>query len=124
MQFRAVGAFDAADIMAGGQRLGAQLARRVHQVGELHPLVAAHAGDRRFAARIGVGEILDHALAEAAFVIEHIMGDADASRRRAWRRRCPAPAQQAPFLAGSVSGIELQRDADHVVALALAAAPR
>ena len=29
------------------------------------------------------------------------------------------PAQQAPFFFCTVSGIELQRDADHVIALAL-----
>ena len=77
MQFGAVRAFDPADIMAGGQRLGAKFARRVHQVGELDFLIAADAGNRGFAPGIGVGEILDHIFAEAAFVIEHIMGNAE-----------------------------------------------
>ena len=104
--------------MAGGQRLGAQLARRVHQIGEFHFLVAADAGDRRFAARIGVGEILDHVLAEAAFVIQHIMRECRGSRRRAWRHRYPGRRSRR-LSSSAPCRIKLQRDADHVIALAL-----
>ena len=76
VQLRAVRPRDAPDIMAGGEAVGAEIAGEAHQVGELHPLVAADAGDRRAPARIFVGEALDHALAEPALIIEHIMGDA------------------------------------------------
>ena len=76
MQFGAVRAFDTADIMAGGERVGAHLPGRHQQVGEFHPLVAADARHRRFAARIGIGEIGDHFLAEAGLVIEDVMRNA------------------------------------------------
>ena len=68
---------DAPHIMAGRQAIGAELAREGDQVGELHALVAQRAGHGRPPARIFVGEAVDHAVAEAAFVIEHIMGDAE-----------------------------------------------
>ena len=67
MKLRAIRAFDAADIMAGGQRFGAQFARRLQQIGELHFLIAAHAGDRRLAPRIGIGEIRDHVACGSGF---------------------------------------------------------
>ena len=118
MQFRAVRALDAADIMAGGQRFGAQLARRLHQVGEFHFLVAADAGDRRFAPRIGVGEILDHVLAKAAFVIQHIMRNAD-GLGHALGVVDILPGAAGAFLLLHRVGIKLQRDAHHVIALAL-----
>ena len=91
-----VGPTDAADIVAGGHGLGAQVAGDVQQVAELHRLIAADAGDRRLAAQIGVGELLDHRVAEAAFVVEHIVRDAQrlGRRRASWMSW---PAQQAPF---------------------------
>ncbi len=63
--------------MAGREAIGAEIAGEAEQIGELHPLVAADAGDRRAPARIFVGEALDHAVAEAAFIVEDIMGDAE-----------------------------------------------
>ena len=64
-------------IMAGGEAIGAELAREGDQVDELHALVARRARHRRPAVRIFVDEAVDHAFAEAAFVIEHVMGDAE-----------------------------------------------
>ena len=104
--------------MAGGQCLGAQLARRIHQIGELHFLVAAHAGDRRLAARIGIGEILDHVLAEAAFVIQHIMRNADGFGD-AFGVVDILPGTAGAFFLLHRVRIELQGDADHVIALTL-----
>ena len=43
-------------------------------------LVAGDAGDRRLALRITAGEAVDHLLAEALFVIEHIMRDVELRR--------------------------------------------
>ena len=77
MQLRARSPHHAAHIMAGRKRLGAEIARHRQHVAEFHALIAAHAGDRRFAAQIAVGKIVHHALREPAFVIEHVMGDAD-----------------------------------------------
>ena len=70
-------AHNAPHIMAGGEAIGAKLAREGDQVGELHPLVAQAAWHRRPARRIFVGEAVDHAGPEAAFIVEHIMGDAE-----------------------------------------------
>jgi hypothetical protein len=90
----AVRAGDAADVMAGGEAVGAEVAGEAQQVGELHPLVARDAGDRRAAPGIFVGEALDHAVAEPALIIEDVMGDAELrrDRLRVWMSR---PAQQA-----------------------------
>ena len=64
--------------MAGGERVGAEVARGVEQVGELHPLVAAHARHGGEATTVGVHEIVDDRGSESALVVEHIMWDAEA----------------------------------------------
>ena len=64
--------------MSGGEAIGAQLAGEGDQVDELHALVAGGARHRRSALRIFVDEAVDHPFAEAAFIIEHVMGDAEA----------------------------------------------
>src|SRR3546814_20607 len=45
------------NIVAGRQAVGAEVARGRQQVAELDRLVAAHAGDRRLAAQVAVGEV-------------------------------------------------------------------
>ncbi len=109
----------AAHIVAGGQGRGAQVAGHLQQVAELDRLVAAHAGDRRLAAQIGVGEILDHRVAEAAFVVEHIVGDADGLGGGAGVEDVLAGAAGALLLHRRAMVVELQGDADHVIAGAL-----
>ena len=84
---RAVGA--AADVVAGGQRIGAELARGLQKVGELDGLVAGHARDRRLAGDIALGERVDHRLAEPLLVVEHVMRNAERLGRRAAHRRYP-----------------------------------
>ena len=86
------------------------------QVAELDPLVAADARHRGFAAAIGFGEILDHRGAKAAFVIEHVMGDAEPAGDRgrvidvaAGAARSLTPERRAVI-------VELQGDADHLKA--------
>ena len=71
-----VRAFDAADIVPGGEAIGPQLARHPQQIGELGPHVAAYARHRGAAGEIVIGEPLDHVLAKDALVIEHVMRDA------------------------------------------------
>ena len=82
--------------MPGGQRRGAEIARRFQQVAELDPLIAADARDRRLAAAVAVDEILDDCGAKPALVIEHIMRDAEplGDARASWMSW---PAQQAPL---------------------------
>src|SRR5579864_704262 len=114
MQLRSVGANDAPRIMAGGQRAGAQVARHRQQIAELHRLVAADARHRRRAGEIGIGEIVDHVGAEALFVIEHVMRDAE--RLGDTRRVVDVLAGAACALAagGLAVVVELERDADDV----------
>ena len=61
-------------IMAGRQAIGAELPREGDQIGELHALVAQRARDRCAAFSIFVDEPIDHTFAEAAFVIEDVVG--------------------------------------------------
>ena len=100
--------------MAGREAIGAEFARQREQVGELHPLVAADAGDRRPPARIFVGEPLDHPLAEAAFIVEDIMGDAEPVGDGA----CVADVLAGAAGAGAPDRlamiVELQRHPDHL----------
>ena len=103
-------------VVAGGERVRPQIAGDVQQIAELDALVAAHAGDRRLAAQVRVGEILDHRLAEAGLVVEHVVTDAEP---------VGDPAGVVDVLAGATGAgpsplgarrIELQRDADDLVA--------
>ncbi len=66
-----------AHVVAGGQRVGAELARGLQQVGELDGLVARDAGDRRLAGHVALRERIDHRLAEALFVVEHVVRNAE-----------------------------------------------
>ena len=75
---RAVGA--RADVVAGGQSVGAEVLRGGQKVGKLDRLVAGNAGNRRFAGDIALGEGIDDRLAEALFIVEHVMGDAERIR--------------------------------------------
>ena len=75
---RAVSAIGAgADIMPGGQRIGAELLGGRQKIGELDRLVAGDARNRRFAGDVALGEGVDHRLAEALLVVEHIMRNAE-----------------------------------------------
>ena len=77
VQLGSVRSGHAPDVMAGGQAVGAEIAGKGEQVGELHRLVARNAGDGSPAPRIFVGEALDDAVAEAGLVIEDVMGDSE-----------------------------------------------
>ncbi len=101
-------------IMAGGEAIGAEIAGEAQQVGELHPLVARDAGDRRAAARIFVGEALDHAVAEAAFIIEDVMGDAEPLGDRARVVNVAAGAAALRPTDRRAMIVELKRDSDHL----------
>src|SRR5579864_3238209 len=71
-------ALNAADIVSRRQRGRAKLVRGLHQIGELYPLIATHAGDRRFTPRVGLREVGHHALLEALLIVENVVGDAEA----------------------------------------------
>ena len=104
--------------MAGRQEVGAEVPRRLEQVGEFHLLVAGDAGDRRLAADIGARERLDHLLAKALLVVEHVMGNAEARRDVAGVVDVLAGAAGALAVRRLAMIVELHRHADDVVALA------
>ncbi len=105
--------------MAGRQHLGAELARGVEQVVELDRHVAVDAGHRRLARDVALGEAVDHRLLEAALVVEHVMRNADPVGDRARVVDVLAGAAGALAVGRRAVVVELQRDADHVVALGL-----
>ncbi len=102
--------------MAGRHGVGVELACRRQEVGELDRLVAGDAGDRRLAARIALGERLDHRLAEARLVVEHVMRDAELGGDLAGVVDVLAGAAGAGAVRGGAVVVELQRHADDVVA--------
>src|SRR3546814_2689882 len=75
VQFRPPRTNDAPHIMAGDETIRPQILRDLQKIGELHRLVAAHAGNRSPSRQIAFGEIVHHLRAEAAFIIQHIMRD-------------------------------------------------
>ncbi len=117
VQFRAMRADLALDVVPGGHAVGLEVLRGLQQVLELHPLVAADAGHRRRPGEVAVGEFVDHRLAEGVLVVENVM-------RKAHLLGHPAGVVDvAPGAAGALLGqrravvVELERHAHHVVAL-------
>ncbi len=104
-------------IMAGRQGGGAEIMGGLQQIAEFDGLIAADAGDRRLAAQVAVGEIVDHLGLEAAFVIEHVMGNMEAVGDPAGVGDVLAGAAGALFLDRRAMVIKLQGDADHIEAL-------
>ena len=104
--------------MAGRQSVGAEVAGEREQVGELHALVAADAGDRRASPRIFVGEPLDDAGPEAALIVEHIMGDAEPVGDRRGVVDVLAGAAGAASADRFAMIVELEGHADHLGAAA------
>ena len=107
------------DIMPGRERVRAKLARRRQQVAKLDGTVALDAGHRRFAERVAFGEIVDHGFAEAAFIVEHVMRDADPLGDVAGIVDVAAGAARALAVGGRAMVVKLQRDPDHVIAFGL-----
>jgi len=113
VQFGAVVADDAADVMPGRQTIGAQFFGKREKVGEFHAHVAADARDRRAPGNIIIGEAVDHRIAKPALVIEDIMCDAE---------RVGDGARIADVLSGATGTrtlgrfamiVKLKRHADH-----------
>ena len=104
------------DIVAGRQRVGAEVAGRAEQVGELDRLVAGDARHRRLAGDIAVGEAVDDRLAEALLVVEDIVGDAEGFGDAARVVDVLAGAAGALPVGRLAVVVELQRHADDVVA--------
>ena len=107
VQFGSAGPHYTAGIMPGGQRRGAEIARRSQQVAELDPLIAADAGDRRLAAGVAVDKVVNDGGAKPALVIEHIMRDAEALGNVCGIVDVPTGAAGAPAPRGGAMVVEL-----------------
>ena len=116
---RSVGKPTRSDIMSGRERMRAELARGRQQIAKLDRPVALDAGHRRFAERVAVGKIVDHGFAETAFIVEHVMRDADPFGDVAGIVDVAAGATGALAMGGRTMIVKLQRNPDHVVAFGL-----
>ena len=105
-------------IMAGGERRGAELLGGLQQVAELDLLIAGDARHRRLAGEIAVGERVHHVLREPRLIVEHVMGNAESLRHAAGILNVLAGAAGALAADRLAVVVELERDADDVVALA------
>ena len=103
--------------MAGRQRIGAEIARRCQKIRKFDGLVTGNARDRRFAGHIALGERIDHRFAKALFVIQHIMRNAQNIADAAGVIDILAGTAGAGAVDGSAVIVELQRDAQNVIAL-------
>ena len=104
--------------MARGQHVGAEVLRHLHQVDELHALVAGDARHRRLALPIGIGERLDHRALEALLVVEDVVRNAERGRHAARIVDILTGAAGALAVRRFAVVVELQRDAHDIVALA------
>jgi len=117
MHLRTARTFETAHIMTGGQSVRPKITRAFQEIREFYPLVTTDAGYRCLAAGISLGEVLNHGLLEAFFVIENIMshpefiGDTLGIINVLARATCTFPLLNPR--------IELQRDAYDLVSLAL-----
>ena len=107
------------DVVAGCQHPGAELARRLQKIAEFDGLVALDAGHGGFAGHVAVGEAVDHGFLEAVLIVEHVMRNADALRNRARVVDVLPGATGAGAVHGGAMVVELQGDADDVIALGL-----
>ena len=94
--------------MPGRQRLRAEVARGREQVAELDAAIALDARHRRLAERVALGKGVDHGLAEALFIVEHVMRNADALGDVARVVDVLAGAAGALAMGGRAMVVELQ----------------
>ena len=105
--------------MACRQSIGTEILGRCQKVGELDGLIARHAGDRCLAGDVAFGERIDHSLAEAFFVVEDIVRDAEGFRNPARVLDILARTAGTGAMGGRAMVVELQGYADDIIALAL-----
>src|SRR6185437_3789270 len=108
--------------MAGGDALGADLARGEQQRVELEVVVAESAGDGRAAGEVFADEGADDLRLEAGFLIDEVVGDVEMFRDGAGVVHVVEGAATAAdvlwhtLVAGEAALVpELQREADHRV---------
>ena len=105
--------------MPGRQNLGAQLMRGDQQVVEFDRHVAFHARDRRLAMNVALRKAVDDRLLEAAFVVEHVVRDADALGNASRVVDVLPCATRAFAMDRGAVVVKLQCHPDHVITLRL-----
>jgi hypothetical protein len=103
--------------MAGGDELRAELVRAINQPAKLQILIAQHAGIRRAAGFVFVGEVTNDVLLEFCRLVNQVIRDAELV---ADGTRVGDGLRAAAFVLGAVHAIlrpELERDADDLITL-------
>jgi hypothetical protein len=113
MELWAVCRHHARTIMSGGEAIRAKLARHAEQVGEFRPHVTADARDGGAPGEVFVGELFHHLLAEGAFMVEHVMRDAEPVGHGTRIADIVTRAARALAARRGAIIIKLERDADH-----------
>ena len=108
-------AHDAADVMAGGERLRAEIARHAEQIGEFGSGCSARRA-RASRRRVAGGKIVDHRRPEPGSRRRSRNAGCRAAPPRRARRGCPGRRSRRPCARGRAMIIELQGDADHLMA--------
>ena len=114
-----IAALAARHIVAGGERLGAELAGGVEKIVKLDRLVAGDTGHRRLAGDVARRETVDHRIAKALLVVENVVRDAEGGGDAAGIVNVLPGAAGALAVGRLAMVVELQGDADHIVAGAL-----
>src|SRR5215472_4527026 len=104
-------------IVAGCQYCSAEFARSHQEIAKFDRLVALDARHRGLTGHIALGEPVDDRLFEALLVVEHVMGNADPSGHRPGIVNVAAGAAGTFAMGRCAMVVELERDADDVIAL-------
>jgi hypothetical protein len=115
VQFRPGGALDPADIMAGRQRIGAQIPRHAQQVAKLQMLVAGDAGHWRLPGGVAVSEGGHHAVFKSLFRIDDVVRNAKPVRDALGVPYILPGAAGALTAAGGPLVVKLERNPDHLM---------
>ena len=107
------------NIVAGRQAVRAQIPRRLQQVREFDRLVAPDAGNGGRTRQICISKVFHDLLTELRLVIQHIVRNADLIRYVAGIVDILPRTTGALLLDGGAMIVQLQRDADDIIALRL-----
>jgi hypothetical protein len=104
------------NIVPGRQNLGAKFTRRIEQIAELDGAIAVDAWHRRLARHVTLRKTVDHRFLEAAFIVEHVVRNADLFGDAARIVNVVTGAAGALAVNGGTMIVELQGHADDIVA--------
>ena len=102
--------------MAGRQNLRAEFAGGVKKIAELDRLVAFQTRHRGLAGHVALRETINHRFLEPALIVQHVVRNADAFGDHTGVVNIPTGAASPLTVGGRTVVVELERDADHIVA--------